>query len=88
MNELPRVIQEVFYIGGSLRDIYVLGTNADDWHALLTYLRVSPYPVEYRVDGEIRPLPEHVADIFALREEHAPQLRVDRERFGLSLMVT
>lgn len=87
MNERSRIIQEVFYLDGSLRDIYVLGTSEDDWQALLTYLRMSPYPVEYLQGGEmLGSLPEHASDIFALRDENSPlsELRIDRDRLGLN----
>jgi hypothetical protein len=84
VNETSRIIHDVFYIDGSLRDIYVLGTSEHDWQALLTYLRVSPYPWEYSLDDEVRPLPEHAADILALREQHSPLLQIDQPRLGLN----
>jgi len=81
--EWSRIVRDVFYLDGSLRDIYVLGTSEHDWQAMLAYLRVSPYPLEYLVDGEMRPLPEHVAEIFALTEDHFVVLQIDRARLGL-----
>ena len=84
MIETSRIIHDVFYIDGSLRDIYVLGTSELDWQAMLTYLRVSPYPLEYSLDDEVRPLPDHAADILVLRAEHSPLLRIDQQRLGLN----
>jgi hypothetical protein len=84
VNETARIIQRVFYIDGSLRDIYVVGTSEQDWQALLTYLRVSPYPLEYLLDDEVRPLPDHAVDILSIRDEHSPLLRVDQQRLGLN----
>lgn len=84
MNETSRIIQRVFYIDGSLRDIYVVGTSEQDWQALLTYLRVSPYPLEYLLDDEVRPLPELAVDILSIRDEHSPLLRIDQQRLGLN----
>ena len=84
MNETSRIIHDVFYIDGSLRDIYVVGTSEQDWQALLTYLRVSPYPLEYLLDDEVRPLPELAVDILSIRDEHSPLLRIDQQRLGLN----
>jgi len=84
VNETSRIIHDVFYIDGSLRDIYVVGTSEQDWQALLTYLRVSPYPLEYLLDDEVRPLPELAVDILSIRDEHSPLLRIDQQRLGLN----
>lgn len=63
---------------GALRDIYVLETDGQDWHSFLPFLHTSPYPVEFLIDGEQRPLPERVEDLFALTP-NAPVLRIDKE---------
>jgi hypothetical protein len=82
-----RIVRGVFYLDGTLRDIYVLGTSEHDWQALLDYLRVSPYPVEYFLEGldsEMASLPEQVSEIFAPTRELWPLLYIDREQLGLA----
>lgn len=65
MDEWERY-KDAFAWDGSLRDLYVRGTNEHDWQAMLTFLRSSACALRFSVDGEPRPLPGRVADIFAL----------------------
>ncbi|HEX4206336.1 MAG TPA: hypothetical protein VHZ51_19485 [Ktedonobacteraceae bacterium] len=60
----------------ALRDIFVLETDGQDWQTFLPFLHASPYPVECLIDGEPRPLPERVEDLFAYSLEH-PIIRID-----------
>ncbi len=46
---------DLWLVDGSLRDIYVLNTVADDWDALLTLAKAHPH--EYRRDGVTQSLP-------------------------------
>ena len=64
---------------GALREIYVLETNGQDWQFFLPFLQTSPYSVEFLIDGEPRPLPERVEDLFALTQNY-PVICIDRER--------
>jgi hypothetical protein len=41
-------------------------------------------PLEYLLDDEVRPLPEHAVDILSIRDEHSPLLCVDQQRLGLN----
>lgn len=75
------VNEGAFRNGASLRDIYVLETDGQDWRPFLPFLHASPYPVEFLVDGEQRPLPERVEDLFALALEGL--IRLDREHLGV-----
>lgn len=71
---------------GALRQLYVLETDEQDWPPFLRFLHASPYSIEFLVEGEQSPLPEHVADIFALLEDDQGHvirdlaLCIDRER--------
>jgi hypothetical protein len=47
------VLNEVFYVDGSLRDIYVLNVSMNDWQKLFDWiLRLSPWEVIFYKDGE------------------------------------
>ena len=48
---------------GSLRDIYVAGTDLDDWRKFLRWITQS-YPSEYQVDLQPREMPDDTAAIF------------------------
>lgn len=83
MTENSRIYQDIFYIDGSLRDIYVLGTSEQDWQILLDFLRTSSYPLEFLVGGEHQPLPEQVGDIFVMEIEVGVSLNIDEEHLAL-----
>ena len=82
MDEWERY-KDAFAWDGSLRDLYVHGTNEHDWQAMLTFLRSSAYALHFSVDGEPRPLPGRVADIFALGADAHTALRVDGDHLAL-----
>ena len=46
-------IKDDFAWDGSLRDIYILDTDANDWDVLLAAIRSSNYERSYRLDGEL-----------------------------------
>jgi len=65
---------------GSLRDIYVLGTTAEDWARVLDAVRHHYAPLTFTAGGEPTELPNRAADIFPLWErETAPLLRFEVE---------
>jgi hypothetical protein len=70
---------EAFERDGAMRDLFVPGTNEEDWEALLAFLRAGAWPVEYLVDGRRPgPLPGPGRDPFARGpEDPVPLLRVD-----------
>ena len=68
---------DAFDWDGSLRDLYVLRTGEEAWDRLLGFLRGGPWPVEYSVNDVPAALPERASDVFALREQASPLLRVD-----------
>src|SRR5258708_40353561 len=85
MKDDPLVsYKKAFYVNGSFRDIYIFGTDEQDWQRLLTFLRSSPYSIEFSVDEQPTPLPERVETIFTLREDHSTVLHVDKEQLALN----
>lgn len=83
MTDYSRIYEEAFEIDGSLRDIYVLDTNWQDWQALLDFLRLETYPIKFTVGGEQRSLPENIEDIFALAQDNGVLLRIDETHLAL-----
>ena len=65
-----------FFVDGSLRDIYILGTTQEDWQKLLIFLHTSSYSVEFIVADELRALPESIEEVFVLVHKHGGMLRV------------
>lgn len=68
--------REAFEGDGSLRDIYVLNTDADDWDSCISYVQ-SRYRTEFTADNEPLPFPEGIGEVFRLRDEKALTLRID-----------
>lgn len=75
--------KRAFYTDGSLRDIYVLGTDEQDWQKLLDFLHTGSYSVKCIIAGEQSPFPERVADIFSLIHTDGGMLYIDAERLDL-----
>jgi len=74
----------IFAWDGSLRDIYVLGTDASDWQRLLDFLRLAPYDLRYTVGEQAQPLPDHINAVFArTMDEPRAALSVDGPRLKL-----
>jgi hypothetical protein len=62
---------------GMLRDIYVVGTNVDDWQRVLDALdRIEPRP-SLLVNGQPARLPTHAASLFEIRSTASPLLTAD-----------
>lgn len=76
-------LNKAFYVDGSLRDIYILGTTKQDWQKLLAFLRASSYLVEFIVAGKARTLPENIEEVFALVKKHGGMMRVDERSLAL-----
>ena len=78
---------EVFQWDGSLRDIYVLGTDGRDWQQLLDFLRAEWPKAVFEVNGAETPIPRHAAEIFARKKtgrcllgiDHAAEIFSNRE---------
>jgi hypothetical protein len=68
---------QIFEDTGSLHDLYIFDTTVSDWQAVIDWLRTGIYPYTFRFDGEIGPLPEKVASIFANRAEVDAFLSLD-----------
>jgi hypothetical protein len=72
----PDVLKDVFYQDGSLRDIYVRGTSADDWQKLITFLKFGKYKITYELDSVESPLPTDFSDIQKYMGEEAQLLSI------------
>ncbi len=83
MTDYSRIYKDIFYIDGSLRDIYVLGSNEQDWQVLLNFLRLETYSIEFFVEGELRPLSARIQDIFAQAHDYGVHLRIDEAHLAL-----
>ncbi|MES9685386.1 hypothetical protein ABWK22_21295 [Gottfriedia acidiceleris] len=46
------VLDKVFFVDGSLRDIYVLDVTLEDWQKLIDWLRLSDWVIEFYIDGQ------------------------------------
>jgi len=84
-GDLSANYEKAFYIDGSLRDIYVLETDEQDWQKLLAFLRSGPYALEFFVGDQLTPLPENIEAIFALQDDLLPwpYLHIDKEHLDL-----
>jgi hypothetical protein len=60
---------------GSWRDIYVFKTTLDDWRALCACLRAA-YELGFQIDGITQPFPPAPEEVFAIRKQGSPLLRV------------
>ena len=79
------IYRDVLHRDDRLRDISLQGTSEQDWQTLLDFLRTSTYSVEFTLGGNPQPLPEQVADIFALdNKEDEPSLSIDREHLKIN----
>lgn len=53
-----------FPLDGGLRDVYVVGTDVNDWDRLLDLVRSSGWPCSYTADGVQDPIPESAQRAF------------------------
>ena len=67
---------EAFHVDGSLRDIYVFGTNTSDWDRFLDLVRSSTWSWSYAADASSDLLPESAEQVFA-DTDRAKALHVD-----------
>ena len=67
---------EDFTPDGSLRDVYVLGTDRGDWERVYRFLR-ERFPHSFELDNEKVPPPETAEELLRLRSTVAPLLRLD-----------
>jgi hypothetical protein len=69
-------VAEIFEFDGSLLDIYVLGTTADDWQRLLDLVRTQTWWFEYSADRSVSSLPEDVHVVFRQTQEASCLLHI------------
>ncbi|MGE5397575.1 MAG: hypothetical protein ACM3MK_08610 [Chitinophagales bacterium] len=74
-----KFLKEVFYIDGSLRDIYIKNTTIDDWQKALNLLCAKANKLEFYQDGVLMIDNKYKAlDIFKIREQEIAVLMVIR----------
>jgi hypothetical protein len=76
-------LNKAFYVDGSLRDIYVLGTTEQDWQKLLMFLHAGPYSVTFIIAGEQRPLLAQIEEVFSLIHSSGGMMRIDEDCLAL-----
>ncbi len=64
-----------FESDGGLRDIYIRDVNIKHWRRRYAAIN-NVYLVEFFIDGERRAFPESVDEVFAIRLEENPLLRI------------
>ncbi|GAA0338166.1 hypothetical protein GCM10008967_30560 [Bacillus carboniphilus] len=63
------VLENVFFIDGSLRDIYVLDADKDDWQKFYDWVLANPWEILFYKDGQIAEYKEKVVtNIFKDKE--------------------
>jgi hypothetical protein len=56
-------IKGAFLQDGSLRDIYILGSDLDDWPTIWQVLKTSEYKLRLSRGGEVQPLPTDIRQV-------------------------
>lgn len=69
--------RDAFEVDGSLRDIYVLGTDLGDWQRVLNLLREWRLPMVFDVGHVRTAIPDDVAEMFAGPNDDRGTLKVD-----------
>ncbi len=69
-------------IDGSLRDIYVLNTNLQDWQTALDFLRKAYHPT-YKIDSEDVPPFTDVTTVFRNRNEQSYLMAIKIEEVNI-----
>jgi len=73
-----QMVAHEFVPDGSLRDIYILGTDISDWQQVLDALRRSPFHISYQLEGVAADLPGRAEEIFAeWAHDRRPMLRFE-----------
>lgn len=70
-----QILERIFFDDGSLRDIYVLDTDEDDWSKLLAWAR-EQYPLSFTVDGQVTSVPTDVAKIWEQKKHNSVTLGI------------
>jgi hypothetical protein len=69
-------VRKKFKIDGSLRDLYVCGTELHDWQIFLDFLRISKMTFIFTIDGIPRDLPRNINDVIILRNNSPLSLQI------------
>ena len=68
--------KEAFDHDGSLRNLYILKTDVNDWQTFIDFLRQSEYTLTFR-QGEEFALPKRAEAVFAKMQEIVPLLSIN-----------
>lgn len=72
------VLTNIFYLDGSLRDIYVLDTDKYYWNKFLNHLKSSQLNFKLLVDGiEVNDINLNIDDILKISDEKSVLLIID-----------
>ena len=69
-----KICRKEFAPNGALRDIYILDASIEHWRKVFKILTTT-YDLEYRVDGDVQPIPRSVDEIFDVRATASPLMR-------------
>ena len=76
-NITTEIVEQVFFIDGSLRDIYIIEANLNDWQTFLNWLESTEYDVDLFIDGEEVPFENCKASrLFEVKKRHMPLLSI------------
>jgi hypothetical protein len=70
-NITPEIVEQIFYVDGSLRDIYIIEANLNDWQTFLNWVESTEYEVNLYIDGEEEPFENCKASrLFEVKKRH------------------
>jgi hypothetical protein len=77
-------LRPAFEPDGALRDLYVLGTDEQEWDVLVAKLRNGDWKLEFSINGILARVPTHTAELFAFRATASPLLVIDPDDLHLN----
>lgn len=79
-NLTTDILEKVFFVDGSLRDIYIQEINLEDWQKLLNWTLLSYWDVELYIDGKEESLEKYkVSDLFEEKKHRSVILSLSYE---------
>ncbi|WP_075617936.1 hypothetical protein [Paenisporosarcina indica] len=78
MKITNEVLDKVFLNDGSLRDIYVLDVDINDWQKFLDWILISHWGIAFYKDGQVKVYEEtDAAHFFNEKKNHTIQMSID-----------
>lgn len=71
-----KLLKEHFKSDGSLRDLYIHGTDIHDWQRFLDYLKDQKIKTEFWIDGTSADLPKSIEGVVILRDKTSLLLEI------------